>query len=82
MDRINDQLLGHYFFISWFTDFLAGKNGSVGRKKKKNKNSCIGPIMSSCRKSYMEIEIKIGVFKGNNIILVYAIITQNYSQDI
>ena len=27
--------LGHYFFISWFTDFLAGKTGrSVGKKKK------------------------------------------------
>ena len=61
-DRHRPECLGHYFFISWFTDFLAGKTGrSVG--KKKNQNSCIGPIMSSCRKSYMEIEIKIGVFK-------------------
>ena len=26
--------LGHYFFISWFTDFLAAKTGrSVGKKK-------------------------------------------------
>ena len=29
--------LGHYFFISWFTDFLAGKTGwSVGKKRKRN----------------------------------------------
>ena len=40
--------LGHYFFISWFTDFLAGKTGrSFG--KKKNQNNYMGPIMSSCR---------------------------------
>ena len=27
--------LGHYFFISWFTDFLAGKTGRSEKKKKK-----------------------------------------------
>ena len=30
--------------------FLGGKNGSVGRKKIKNKKISKGPIMSSCRK--------------------------------
>ena len=25
--------LGHYFFISWFTDFLAGKTGRSEKKK-------------------------------------------------
>ena len=42
--------LGHYFFISWFTDFLAGKTGRSVGEKKKIQNNYIGPIMSSCRK--------------------------------
>ena len=29
--------LGHYFFISWFTDFLAGKTGRSEKKKKNSK---------------------------------------------
>ena len=35
------------FFNFLVYGFLGGKNGSVGRKKKKNSK---GPIMSSCRK--------------------------------
>ena len=32
------RLSGHYFLISWFTDFLAAKTvRSVGKKKKKKK---------------------------------------------
>ena len=55
--------VGPLFFYFLVYGFLGRKNGSVGRGKKKIQNSCIGPIMSSCRKSYMEIEIQIGVFK-------------------
>ena len=40
---VNSQIVsiyGHYFFISWFTDFSAGKTGrSVGKKKKKIPNN-------------------------------------------
>ena len=38
------------FFNFLVYGFLGGKNGSVGRKKIKNKKNSKGPIMSSCRK--------------------------------
>ena len=53
----------------------------VGRSEKKKKKVWI-ITCQVVEESYMEIEIKIGVFKGNNIILVYAVVTQNYPQDI
>ena len=43
----------------------------VGRSEKNLQNHDIGPIMSSCRKSYMEIVIK--SVKGNYIILVHTL---------
>ena len=60
------NLLGHYFLISWFTDFLAAKTGrSVGKKEKIiffQKALLCQVVEKSYR--YMEIVLKSDVLRN------------------